>query len=65
MQTQNKQLTPEQELASKASPLAEYLKENHNPHTKAIVTSESIEIVEGVKNIPDVFATLAAYFKPE
>lgn len=60
-----KQFTPEQELASKASPLAEYLKAKHSPHTKAIVTTDSVEIVEGVKNIPDIFNTLAEYFKPE
>lgn len=68
MQTQNpsiKEMTADQELASKAAPLAEYLKENHHPHTRAIVTSEGVEIVEGVNNIHDIFGTLAEYFKPE
>lgn len=60
-----KPMTAGQLFANAAAPLAEYLKANHHPHTKAIVTSESVEIVEGIKNLPDVFGTLAEYFKPE
>jgi hypothetical protein len=30
-------------------PLLKYLAENHHPHTTAIITSTSIELVEGIK----------------
>lgn len=32
-----------------AKPLIDYLTKNHHPHTKVIVTSESAELVEGLK----------------
>ena len=32
-----------------ANPLLKYLAENHHPHTTAIITSTSIELVEGIK----------------
>jgi hypothetical protein len=32
-----------------ARPLLKYLAENHHPHTTAIITSTSIELVEGIK----------------
>lgn len=32
-----------------AEPLLKYLREKHHPHTTAIVTGNSIELVEGVK----------------
>lgn len=41
-------------LRKAAEPLIKYLAENHHPHVKAIVTSSSVELVEGVMSIPDV-----------
>ena len=32
-----------------ARPLLKYLAENHHPHTTAIITSTSIELVESIK----------------
>jgi hypothetical protein len=32
-----------------SNPLLKYLSENHHPHTTAIITSTSIELVEGIK----------------
>jgi hypothetical protein len=43
------------ELKKVAEPLLKYLNDNYHPHVKAIVTSTSIELVEGIKNIPEIF----------
>jgi hypothetical protein len=37
-----------EELQAAARPLMEYLKKRHHPHVKAIVDSDSTEIVEGI-----------------
>ena len=37
-----------EELQAAARPLMEYLKKRHHPHVKAIVDSDSAEIVEGI-----------------
>ncbi len=38
-----------QNFKESAKPLLKYLAENHHPHTTAIITSTSIELVEGIK----------------
>lgn len=43
------------ELQNAAEPLIKYLCENHNPHVTAIVTSTSVELVEGLMNIPNIY----------
>lgn len=43
-----------EDLIKAAKPLNEFLKKYYHPHTRAIVTVDSIEIIEGVYNIPDV-----------
>lgn len=35
-------------LCKSANPLMEYMAQNHNPHCTAIVTSTTVEIVEGI-----------------
>ena len=37
------------DFKANARPLLKYLAENHHPHTTAIITSTSIELVEGIK----------------
>jgi hypothetical protein len=37
-----------EELQAAARPLMDYLKKRHHPHLKAIVDSDSAEIVEGI-----------------
>jgi len=41
-------------LKEAAMPLIKYLNENGHPHMSAIVTSTSIELVEGIMNIPKI-----------
>ncbi len=41
-------------LREAADPLLKYLAENHHPHVTGIVTSTSIELVEGLMNIPNI-----------
>lgn len=43
-----------EELTEAAKPLIKYLNENHNPHVKAIVTTDSVEVVEGVLSNPNI-----------
>jgi len=44
-----------EKLRMAAMPLIKYLNENHHPHVTAIVTSTSVELVEGLMNIPNIF----------
>jgi hypothetical protein len=68
----NEALTPivkspmgkQEELARAAAPMAEFLTNNYHPHTKAIVTQESVEVVEGVSNVPDIFEHLSSLLRP-
>ena len=41
-------------LREAARPLIKYLAENHHPHTTAIVTSTSVEVLEGTMSIPKI-----------
>ncbi len=41
------------QLKEAASPLIEYLCENHNPHVTVIVTSTSVELLGGMISIPE------------
>jgi predicted ATP-binding protein involved in virulence len=43
------------ELREAALPLIKYLSEKHHPHVTAIVTSTSVELVEGIMNIPKIY----------
>lgn len=43
-----------EELKEAAKPLIKYLFENYHPHTTAIVTSESVEIMESVQGIYNI-----------
>ena len=42
------------ELEAAAEPLIKYLAGKHHPHVTAIVTSTSVELVEGLMNIPNI-----------
>lgn len=42
------------ELQEAAMPLIKYLEKNHHPHVTSIVTSTSVELVEGLMNIPNI-----------
>lgn len=39
----------EHQLLLSSMPLIEYLKDNHNPHCIAIISTDNIEILEGLK----------------
>ncbi len=43
-----------QRLCRIANPLIEFMAEKFHPHVKAIVTSNSVEIVDGVLNVPNI-----------
>ena len=47
------------EMEDAARPLIKYLAENHHPHVTAIVTSTSIELLEGLMNSPNITDYLA------
>lgn len=40
------------ELENLARPLAQYLRDNHNPHTTIVITAERVVVVEDVIGIP-------------
>ena len=42
-------------LKEAANPLIKYLNENHHPHMKVIVTSTSVELLEGNMSIPKIY----------
>jgi ABC-type phosphate/phosphonate transport system substrate-binding protein len=42
-----------EELKTASKPLMDYLKKNYHPHVTAIVTNNSVEIVEGLLNYID------------
>ncbi len=42
------------ELREAADPLLKLLAKEYHPHVTAIVTSTSIELVEGLMNIPNI-----------
>jgi predicted ATP-binding protein involved in virulence len=42
------------ELEDASCPLIKYLSENHHPHVTAIVTSTSVELLEGLSGISDI-----------
>lgn len=46
-----------EELRTASKSLIDYLRKNHHPHVTAIVTSNSVEILEGLLNIPNVETT--------
>lgn len=39
-------------LEQLAKPLAEYLRENHHPHTAIVVTDDRVVVVEGMVSVP-------------
>jgi hypothetical protein len=43
------------ELKEAAAPLIKWLNDNYHPHVTAIVTPTSVELLEGVLNIPKIF----------
>ena len=43
------------EFKKASIPLLKYLNKNHHPHVTAIVTSTSIELVEGICTIPKIY----------
>lgn len=43
------------ELKEASTPLLKYLNENFHPHVTVIVTSTSIELMEGVCSIPEIY----------
>ena len=44
-----------EELKEAAKPLIKYLCENYHPHITAIVTPTSIEVMEGVQIVPNIW----------
>lgn len=46
--TQRTPLTEKEEFEVAARPLVDYLRVNHHPHVTAIVTSNGIELLEGL-----------------
>lgn len=48
-------ITDLEKLKEAASPLIKYLSENHHPHVTAIVTSTSVELMEGIASIPKIY----------
>lgn len=43
------------ELKEAATPLIKYLNENHHPHVTVIVTSTSVELLEGKMGLPNIY----------
>lgn len=50
----NKGETSVERATVAAKPLIKYLNENHHPHTKAIVTPSSVEVLEGTISNPNI-----------
>lgn len=44
-----------EKLKEAAMPLIKYLEDNYHPHVTANVTSTSVELVEGLMNIPNIY----------
>ncbi len=42
-------------LKEAATPLIKYLNDNHHPHVTCIVTSTSVELLEGVMVYPKIY----------
>lgn len=43
------------ELRKAADSLIKYLNDTHHPHVTAIVTSTSVELMEGIMSIPKIY----------
>lgn len=43
-----------EKLQKAAEPLIKYLAENHHPHVTAMVTNNSVELVDGFMNIQGI-----------
>jgi hypothetical protein len=43
-----------EELKEAATPLIKYLCEKHHPHVTVIVTSTSVELMEGIMVLPNI-----------
>jgi hypothetical protein len=43
------------ELKQAAEPLMKYLAENYHPHTSTVVTSTSVELLEGVMSVRNIY----------
>lgn len=54
----SKTLNEAKELEDAAMPLIKYLNENHNPHTIAIVSPTSVEILVGTMTINKIYKHL-------
>lgn len=52
--TEEKRKEQTDKLKQAAIPLLKLLSEEYHPHCKVILTSTSVEIVEGLINIPDI-----------
>lgn len=44
-----------EELKQASLPLIKYMAENYHPHVTAIVTSTSVELLEGICSIPKIY----------
>lgn len=52
MKSGNEKLKELEELERIAEPLVKYLRNNHHPHTKIVITCESAVVVEITHSIP-------------
>ena len=44
-----------EEFKKAATPLLKYLNNKHHPHVTAIITSTSIELVQGICAVPKIY----------
>ena len=44
-----------EELRQASLPLIKYLAENYHPHVTTIVTSTSVELLEGICSVPKIY----------
>jgi len=44
-----------QNLKKAAEPLLKYLNDNFHPHVTAIVTTTSVELMEGICSVPNIY----------
>ena len=50
-----------QELKQAALPLIKYLNTNYHPHVTAIITPTSVELLEGILNVPKILDFVKKY----
>ena len=43
------------DIKEASDPLIKYLNDNHHPHVTAIVTTSSVELLEGIASAPNIF----------